>query len=267
MTFLRNFAIICIMNIVSIGGAGKESALEFAKERMETQDVLVIPSACSNPTAFFEDSKVQKAMRSFEELGFKPELLHEHGQTPTPTMIEDMFGKSELLYVIGGHTPTLLGNLAFHGTDAAILEAVENDKWLTGTSAGGLLPFEQAFICSAKRPAEEAEWDYEYVNALSIIKTAATMHANQKDPTPFGDRSGTRHDYFVETRMNNAQRGIAVPNGAALAVHGNQASAIYKTPETPRINLVQAGLQAEEPIQVVEAEDTLHLTEFLALAN
>lgn len=250
------------MNILAIGGGGKDQAMDFAHERLDSHNVLVIPSACSNPNAYEKDGKVALAMTSFVELGYTPTLLHEHGQTPTKTQVEHEFGKTDIMYVLGGNTPYMLGNLALHKTDAAIKQAVAAGTWLSGTSAGGLLPFTEAFSCPAKKPESE-DWEYVYLKTLGILPVAATMHADQHDPTPQGKREGSRLDYFIETGLGSSTRGIAIPNGATLAIAEGDAQALYKTSETSRITLVQSehGNTVSSP-----ADDDAALKHFLSEA-
>lgn len=231
------------MNIAAIGGGSRANAIEFARERMNGQNVLIIPSSCSNPNAFEADGKVAKTVQAFTDQGFNTTLLHEHGEVPSQTKIDHEFGSADLMYILGGNTPYLIDNIKKHGTDKAMIQAVKAGAWLTGMSAGALLPFEKGFSCPAKRPESEAEagWEYATYDTLGILPVAATVHADGYDPIYSGSPNvtktleGTRLDYFIASGLGNSARGVSMANGATIAVHDGAVHTLYQSPETQRV--------------------------------
>jgi len=207
------------MYIASVGGGNKQPIFEEIATKLDTSNVVIIPSACSTQASY--DRKVPACTRFFEGLGLQPTILHEFSEIPSADKVSHAIGQASLAYVIGGNMPYLLDTLSEHGTDYALRTGVHNGMWLTGTSAGALLPFNTALSCPAKKPAEE-QWDYTYMTGLSLLSVAATAHANQVDPHPSTEARPTRLEYFAKTLPPEHTLGLGIENHAALIVEDMQ---------------------------------------------
>lgn len=207
------------MHIVAIGGGNKEPILKPIVDNLESPDMVIIPTACSTQKSY--DRKVAVSKQWCGDFGLRATVLHEYEEKPSPDKVAELLGKASIAYVIGGNTPYMLGKLPEHQTDLAITAAVSRGMWLTGTSAGALLPFEAGLSCPAKKPAEE-DWDYTYVRGLSIIPAAVTAHANQVDAHPYRNDGQTRFEHFRQTLPQDQSVGFGIENNAALVIDGDR---------------------------------------------
>jgi peptidase E len=216
------------MNIIAIGGGDKKPAVQRGLDLSDgCSRVLIVPTAASTEGAF--DRKVPAALEFFEELGAAPAILHRFEETPTKTQIEHEIGRAGLIYTIGGNTPNMLKTMSEHRSDHAIEQAIRAGKVHAGTSAGALLPFKILHSNVAKHPSKE-EWDFAYLNGLGIIDAAATAHADQHDPTPYGLRPDSRLEALMATFPESAQIGFGIENGAA-AIFGERPEIIQARPD------------------------------------
>lgn len=246
------------MNIVAIGGGKKEPAIAAARERLESQNVILVPSACSTDTSYAR--KVGNCATFFTEIGMNVSVLHEFREIPSNTRIEHELGAAALAYVIGGNTPYMMRTLAEHGSDDAIKRFIEQDKTIAGTSAGALLPFEIGQSCPARRPAEE-DWEYAYVKMLGSVPAAAVVHADQHDPTLRGLMPGSRLDNIMSAFPEGARAGFAIDNGAALLIHGNTAT-IQKVSSEADVHFLSR--DPEEGITIAtRVEDDTHISNLM----
>ncbi|MGF7229496.1 MAG: Type 1 glutamine amidotransferase-like domain-containing protein [Candidatus Saccharibacteria bacterium] len=216
------------MRIAAIGGGDRRPVLEPIIAQLETPQAVIIPTACSTETSY--NKKVPACAASLGELGLQTAVLHEYGEQPSADKIAELLGSASLAYVIGGNTPYLLKNLALQGSNQALIEFAERDGWLTGLSAGALLPFARGMSCPAAKPAE-TPWEYEYVHGLGVIPAAVTAHANQIDPHPSRQEQATRMDYFERTLPADTPIGFALENNAALVIDGSRAHVARALPE------------------------------------
>lgn len=245
-----------IMNIVAIGGGNKTPIMAEAFLRLDSPNVLIIPSACSTEKSY--DKKVAACEQFFNGFGLRYVTLHKLDETPSATKLDEEFGKAHLLYVIGGNSPHMMKTLKEHGSDDAIRTAVARRVTLAGTSAGAILPFQLAHSNPAKKPAEEI-WDYEFIDALGIIPAAVTAHADQHDPSPNGLRPDSRFDHFQANFPETIQMGFAIQNGAALVINGSEARVSRSNPDA-QIHIV-------EPAGTQLAADNAQLTAALRQIN
>lgn len=151
------------------------------------------------------------------KLGLKATVLHQFAETPSPDKVTEVISSASFAYVIGGNTPHLLKTLDSHGSDTLLRQAVSDGLWLTGTSAGALLPFKKAFSCPVPRPAE-VEWEYDYLDGLDIVDAGITAHANQVDLHLTQTDRGDRFSYFAQTFRAQHILGFGVENNAGLII-------------------------------------------------
>lgn len=227
------------MLITSIGGGDKTLAIRHALGSLDSSDVLIIPSACSTEKSY--DRKVTACLRFFEQFGLSSiNTLHDFQEHPTETKIHHEIGKASLLYVIGGNTPYMLDALERHGSGPVIAGSVRlGSTAMAGTSAGALLPFRTGQTLPVPNPAE-IDWNYEFVTGLSLVPTALAVHANQNDPTLQGPRSTTRLEEFLAKFPPNEATGLAIDNGAALSIAGNEVVTIRASKDS-RVRLITKG--------------------------
>jgi len=225
------------MHIVAIGGGDKEPAITSTLEYLPNPNVLIVPTACSTPNAFTK--KVNACWNFFAGLGVPGVVLHDFGETPTKTEVDEMFGRAGLIYTIGGNSPHLLKTMPEHGSDVALVAAVKRGAVHAGVSAGALLPFKKLHSCVAKKPAEEV-WDYEQLSGLGLLSAIATAHANQRDMTPDGQRFDSRLDHLKANFPADMPLGIGIENGAALIVR-DEASHVLSATNTAKVHIIEQG--------------------------
>lgn len=215
-----------------MGGGAKEPILREALEALPaTPDILIIPSACSTEKSYAR--KVGPTTDLFKRLGAHATVLHEFDSTPSHIERDEKFGRATLIYTIGGHTPTLMKTLQAHGTDNDISDAARNGTMLAGVSSGALLPFRIAHICPAKQPEVEL-WDYQTIAALGLLAAAATVHANQIDPTKIVSRLVDFTEHFSGL---DEDYGFGVESGAAMFLCGGD-SRVLRSRETAEVHVV-----------------------------
>jgi len=242
------------MHIAAIGGGNKEPILTPIIETLDSCNAVIIPTACSTEKSYAK--KVPITQKWCGELGLRATVLHAFGEIPSEDKVAELFGQASFAYVIGGNTPYMLDQLPRHKTNTAITGAVHRGMWLTGTSAGALLPFAAGLSCPAKRPAEE-NWDYTYVSGLGLLPAAGSAHANKVDPHPSRPDQLTRLAHFAETLPQGQSIGFAIENNAALVIDGTKTYVGRANPDA-RLHLVTHG----EPVQDVRDND--YLTEVVA---
>lgn len=247
------------MRIVAVGGGDKTAAIKAALQDTENTRTLIIPSACSTERSY--NTKVPKIVKFFRDLGIACTVLHELQETPSQTKIAEEFGQAGLLYVIGGHTPTLLSRLTEHGTGQAIIQAVVHDnKIIAGVSAGALAPFQVIHSNPSKKPGEE-RWDFVYLDGLSMLGAVATAHANQHDQTPAGPRPDTRMEHLLANfPADRVSTGIALDNHAALIVNGDNSFVVLS--EEGKRSRANVHVLASEGDRIIATpvEDSTHIT-------
>ncbi len=211
-----------------MGGGERVKAFNAALELTghEEVNVLIIPTACSTEKSY--DIKVPLTADRFKKLGVKVRILHELGEHPTKERLAQEIGHASLIYTIGGNTPYLLEQLHTFDGFNPLRKAITNGTLHAGTSAGALLPFELAHSNIAKRPAEE-EWDYAFLPTLGVIPGVATVHANQHDPMPHGERPDSRIEALISAFPETVSTGYAIDNGASLVIHDESLKPILES--------------------------------------
>ena len=218
------------MNIVAIGGGRRGPILETIVDQLETPRAVLIPTACSVKDGY--DKKVPACLKSLVGLGLETEILHAYNEDPSSDKVSELIGRASLVYIIGGNTPTLLAKSAEYGTDNALREGAQRGLWITGTSAGALLPFTYGMSCPVSDP-ETTPWEYEDLTCLDIFPVPAriTAHASSIDPHPTRQEQITRFDHFQKTMPRSTDLGFAIENNAALIMDGDTLSVRRAKPE------------------------------------
>jgi peptidase E len=213
------------MHALLIGGGEKDTMLDSALNAVDSPSVLIIPSACSTERSY--NTKVPNTIAMFARFQLAAKVLHGFGETPTATMIEEMFGDDNVFYTIGANLPRLLENLRLHKTDQALKSAAQSDdKLLAGTSSGALYVFNK--MHSVPVPDHTvAGWDFKVLNGLDVVHAAAAVHANVQEPTKDITRLEDFRRRFEDTGLTY---GFAIENNAALYITGDSASVLRSNP-------------------------------------
>jgi cyanophycinase-like exopeptidase len=217
-----------------IGGGDKLPIISRALEFIDQPNVLIISDACTKPETY--QKKVPSIVKLFEELGVPSVTLNEFGATPTELELSDRFGSANVLYTVGGHTPTLIDKIKTAGKAEKIMAASAEGKMLMGTSAGALLPFERGQINPAKNPNLD-EWDYEIIPLLGMIRAIGVVHANKIDPS----QSVNRLDSFLASagiELTNDQKGISLDEGAGLITNAEGGELVFSSDDA-RVSLIE----------------------------
>lgn len=243
------------MRIAAIGGGQKEQILAPIVDSLEVRSAVIIPSACTSPEKY--DKTVTACTEMLGRLGLEKSITVFHGfdQTPSSETI-DALAQAGLTYVIGGNTPYLHQKFAEHGTSDLLRRAVDRDMWLTGTSAGAILSFEEGQSCPVTQP-EDVEWEFTYPEGLGLIKAAASVHANVVAKHP-RNIYGTRFDHFAPT----SQLGFGIENNAALVMDGATLRVGRSTPEAAMHVMLRG--EAGEIYTRYDVRDDEWLTEMYA---
>ncbi len=238
------------MKIVAIGGGEKTPAVKHALDLSgaEQPHVLLNPSAASTQSSY--DKKVAMLTESFKELGTNVSVLHEYDASPSQDRIAHELGRASLVYTIGGNSPYMLRTMATHGTDTALIRAIEDGLVHAGTSAGALLPFELAHSNISPTPAEE-EWEFAYLKTLGLIPGVATAHADQHDPTPSGLHEKSRYEALLSNFPDSVDLGYAIENNAAIAFNDGRSRVIKSKPQA-QAYLIHRDSNNELTSQVLE---------------
>lgn len=201
--------------IVAIGG-GEIKNLETIKIDKEivkstmkqTPKALFIPTASGEPKEYIEAfSKVYG-----EKLGCKVDVLKLIDENIKEYEIEYKIMDSDIIYVGGGDTKTMLEIWKEKKVDKALKKAWEKGTILSGLSAGSICWFESGHSDSMSFLDGREEWNYIKLNALGFIKAMHCPHYNEDN----------REEDFAKKIMKYDVIGIAIENNCAIEFKDNQ---------------------------------------------
>lgn len=243
------------MNLCLIGGGNKEAIITEVVDWLEKPSVLILPTACS--TEYSYARKVGNCVEMFKSLGVAQTVLNNFGVAPTVAEMDEKFGGTNMIYALGGHSPTMMCSMRQQGLDSRIKNAITNSHLYSGSSAGALAVFNKGFICPAKNPKQE-DWRYEFLDMLSVIDATATVHADGSDPTKYT----TRLEHFSRMLPKNHELALGIDNFAALAIRDRECSVI-RTGQSPTVHIVQDRSNRRPTVPIY---DNFQLTEILGQA-
>ena len=225
------------MKMLLSGGKKAKEHLPWAIEQLDSPDVLLIPTACSTPKSYAR--KVDDYQDFFNRSGLNTEVLHTLGNRPSKTELQHKLGKASLVYVPGGHTPTLLEEWDKFGIKDQLETFVkEPGKIYAGASAGAIAVFSYGLVCPAKNTSTE-DWDFEVREGTGLVRAYATVHADSVETT----KTKPRVDYFANygRHLIATMPGVSIDNHASLLIDGQKIKASYLDSMPDRTVIYTAG--------------------------
>lgn len=219
------------------GGKKAKEHLPWAIEQLNDPNVLIIPTASSTPRSY--DRKVGGYVDFFRGKGLNTDVLHALGERPTKTEIQHKLGKASMIYVPGGHTPTLLAEwdkIDIH--DSLVSFTKEPGRIYAGASAGAIAVFSYGLVCPAKNTATEA-WDFQIDEGSGLVRAYATVHADSVEAT----KNKRRVDYFTDygDHILDILPGVSIDNQASLLIDDGRIKANYIAGEPDRTVVFDRG--------------------------
>ena len=200
--------------IVAIGGgdllAGETLDLDrevIALTGKSRPRALFIPTASSDSTEYWEDFRTAYGAR----LGCITDVLYLLGSAPSPSELEEVILRSDIVYVGGGNTLKMMRRWRRLGVDAVLRSAHEGGTVLAGTSAGAICWFSYGHSDSMSFYSPD-DWRYICVKGMGLIDATACPHYD-------GETAGVKRQAdFQEMVKRRRDVGIAIDNHCALEV-------------------------------------------------
>lgn len=196
------------MNIVAIGGGEirKRETLSIDKfirdlAGRESPKVLFMPTA-----SYDSDGYCQIVTEIYEkELGCKVNNLKLSSAQLSPAEVEDQILSSDIIYVGGGDTKTMLETWETHHVVPIIKQAAETGTILSGLSAGAVCWHDYGHS-DYEFFADKTNWEYRLLPGLAIKKGIFCPHLDSEE----------RYDNFKLMVERKNLIGIGCDNNAAL---------------------------------------------------
>lgn len=207
------------------------------------------PEVLFLPTASGDDPAYRASFREVYEgeLGCRYRELLLCRDPPSVQQIRTRILMADILYIGGGNTLMMMNRLRKLGVDQVLREAADSGKVLCGTSAGALCWFRFGHSDSRRYRAGDRAWDYIRVRGLGFIPATGCPHYHEEG------REGS-----FERMLNRFPGwGIALDNGAALHIRGNQyriLRSLTHPGKAYRIRKLNGGIFREE----LGSSDELH---------
>lgn len=168
--------------------------------------ILFVPTASKDATGYIGNIE-----RYYGELNCEVRTLLLCEPCDSEEIIKEKIDWSDLIYVGGGDTESMLEVWKKHNVDKCIVEACDNGKVLTGISAGTIFWFAYGHSDSDyfKNPDD---WSYKFVKGLDVLHLAVCPHYNEEGRDSF--------DKMLENLAEDID-GLALENDTAIVVEGN----------------------------------------------
>lgn len=174
----------------------------------QTPKALFIPTASGDPKEYIETFiKVYG-----EKLGCKVDVLKLIDENINESEIEYKIMNSDIIYVGGGDTKTMLEIWRKKKVDKALKKAWEKGIILSGLSAGSICWFESGHSDSIGFVDEKEKYNYIKLDALGFIKAMHCPHYDEDN----------REEDFIKKIMKYDVIGIAIQNNCAIDFKDNQ---------------------------------------------
>lgn len=232
--------------IVAIGGGelrnGETEAIDkyiVSLADKQNPKLLFIPTASNDASSYIEVAK-----EKFSELGCVVDTLCLVTNSYSDKDIEEKILGSEIIYVGGGDTVSMIEKWKEYNVDLYLKEAYKKGIVLSGLSAGSICWFIFGHSDSESF-SKEGHWEYIRAYGLGLIPMAHCPHYNEEG------REG-----FDEMMKDVNVPGIALENNTALvAIDGNYH--IIKSDEKRDAYLIQSSLGSITKKQLAIQEFTL----------
>ena len=185
--------------VIGGGGLGGYSQNFFIEDYILKQARRDNPSICFIPTACAEnDAYIARFFEVFSSFQCRPSVLRFFSRTPD---VESVILNSDIIYVGGGNTKSMLAVFETWGVDNLLKQANQQGSVLTGVSAGMICWYEQGITDSYQDRMD-------ILPCLSMLPGCACPHYDSE-----GDRQPLVHQLLQNDII---QECIAVEDGAAV---------------------------------------------------
>ena len=194
-------------DIIAIGGGGfgRNPEDRTIEQYILEQSSSSRPRICFFPTASAENSDyITNYYRAFSKLDCKPTDISLFSRTPN---LEACIRESDIIYIGGGNTKSMLSVFVEWGIDKLLLEAYSNGKILAGVSAGAICWFQWGIT-------DSWEGELKILDCLDIISGCCCPHYNGEE-----DRKPSVFDMINTNKISSC---YAIEDGAALHYRNNK---------------------------------------------
>ena len=194
-------------HIVAIGGGG------FGRNPNEPviEDYIVNLSSAKKPKiAFFPTASAENIQyivnfyTAFTKLNCSPKNISLFQKTPD---LESIIDESDIIYVGGGNTKSMLAVFKEWGLDKLIINAYKEGKVLAGVSAGAICWFEQGVT-------DSWESELKVLDCLGVLKGVCCPHYDGE-----ANRRPSVENFLKNKQINDS---LCIEDGAAVHYHDNQ---------------------------------------------
>ena len=194
-------------HIVAIGGGG------FGRNPNEPviEDYIVNLSPAKKPKiAFFPTASAENIQyivnfyTAFTKLNCSPKNISLFQKTPD---LESIIEESDIIYVGGGNTKSMLAVFKEWGLDKLIINAYKEGKVLAGVSAGAICWFEQGVT-------DSWESELKVLDCLGVLKGVCCPHYDGE-----ANRRPSVENFLKNKQINDS---LCIEDGAAVHYHDNQ---------------------------------------------
>lgn len=202
-----------MVKIIAIGG-GENGRMGTLYETGSIDEEIVFFSGKKNPKLLFIpppskfDESYFEVMRGvFVKLGCSVSVFYLRENNLSKVEIENLFLGSDIIYVGGGNTLSMMRYWRKYGIDGVLMKAAKKDIVLAGLSAGGICWFD--FGCSDSRKFSNPDADLIKVRGLGLIPALFCPHYDVEL-----DRKGALKDLMKKTKGV----GLAFDNCSAIQI-------------------------------------------------
>ncbi|MFO7794116.1 MAG: peptidase E [Candidatus Nanohaloarchaea archaeon] len=197
--------------IVAVGG-GDWQNLETLDINREIKNLAKNPeNALLIPTAMEDSEEYQENFKKLyrDELGLETDSLLLYSD-PSEEEINRKFEWADIIYVSGGNTKEMMNKWKETGVNEKLRKAYNEEKLLSGLSAGAICWFEYGHSDSESYETEDSEWSFIRVEGLNIIEDILYCpHYHSED----------REEGFRKMIKENPEKlGLAVNDHAAAKI-------------------------------------------------
>ncbi|MBS1986903.1 peptidase E [Candidatus Dependentiae bacterium] len=229
--------------IIAIGGGGLKSSSD---DKAPSLDRYIIeqsgkkePKICFLPQAAAESKEyILWFYQTFLALGAKPSYVSLFGSVQDGW--KEQLLSSDIIYVGGGNTRSMLALWREWGVDTLLRQAYEKGIILCGVSAGAICWFEQCVTDSV--------WPLGVLDCLGILPGSCCPH--------YDTESERRPAYLKYTQNKSILPGIALQDDVAAHYVDGKLHAVVSIRHGKKAYSVEAGNETELPVVFIVGDVT-----------
>ncbi|NLY21396.1 MAG: peptidase E [Tissierellia bacterium] len=207
--------------IVAIGGGeikngdtDKINEYIVSLSKSERPKLLFIPTASNDAIRYIESVE-----EHFRNLGCEVSSLCLYDEYLDTKSIKKRIMSSDIIYIGGGNTITMLEKWREYGVDKYLKDAYESGVIMSGLSAGSICWFTYGHSDSNRFTNPDFNWDYVRAYGLGLIEGAHCPHYNEPG----------REQFDIMMENEEELLGIAVEDGAAVVYKNDEMYVIRET--------------------------------------